>query len=219
MIGDHRSLGFYLHPSLVLDAAEEQCLGFSSIKTYLHRPEERVNAGKHKQLPIEEQESYRWLESLQASWAFFDPSNIRTTIQDREGDIYELFATLPTLQDHLIVRCRDDRNLVNRQGEKTKLYASLSEGGVYSLKIRRDIRQHRQAREAVMQVRWTEVELQPPARLKKKYAPLKVWAVEACEAAQTVPEGQSPIHWRLLTTHRVDHFEQACSMLYWYSLR
>jgi hypothetical protein len=161
VIGDHRSLGFYLHPSLVLDAEKEQCLGFSSIKTYLLSPNEPVKAGKHKQLPIEEKESYRWLESLQASSAFFDQSNIRTTIQDREGDIYELFATLPTLQDHLIVRCRDDRNVVNLQGEQTKLYASLSEvswQGVYSLKIRGDIRQHRQAREAVMQVRWTAVE-------------------------------------------------------------
>jgi len=63
-----------------------------------------VKAGKHKQLPIEEKASYRRLESLQASSAFFDPSNIRTTIQDREGDLYELFATLPTLQDHLMVR-------------------------------------------------------------------------------------------------------------------
>ena len=217
VIGDHRSLGFYLHPSLVLDAAEEQCLGFSSIKTYLHGCHEPVKAGKHKQLPIEEKESYRWLESVQASSAFFDQTNLRTTIQDREGDIYELFATLPTPEDHLIVR--DDRNVVNLQGEKTKRYASLSEGpwqGVYSLKIRGDIGQNRQA---IMQVRWTEVELQPPARLKKKYPPLKVWAVEACEAGQTVAEGESPIHWRLLTTHRVDHFEQACSILYWYCLR
>jgi hypothetical protein len=55
--------------------------------------------------------------------------------------------------------------------------------------------------------------------LKKKYAPLKVWAVEACQAAQTVPKGESPIHWPLLTTHQVDHFQQACAMLYWYSLR
>jgi hypothetical protein len=222
VIGDHRSLGFYLHPSLVLDAEDEQCLGFSSIKTYLHRPDEPVKAGKHKQLPIEEKESYRWLESLQASWAFFDQTTLRTTIQDREGDIYELFATLPTPEDHLIVRSRDDPNVVKLQGEKTKRYASLNEGpwqGMYSLKIGRDIGQHRQAREAIMQVGWIEVELQPPARLKKKYPPLKVWAVEACETVPTLPEGESPILWPLLTTHRVDHFEQACLILYWYCLR
>jgi hypothetical protein len=75
-------LGFYLHPSLVLDAANEQCLGFSSIKTYLHNPDEPVKAGKHQELPIEEKESYRWLESLQASSAFCHQRNIRTTIQD-----------------------------------------------------------------------------------------------------------------------------------------
>jgi hypothetical protein len=222
VIGDHRSLGFYLHPSLVLRAEDEQCIGFSSIKTYLHPPDEPTKAGKHKQLPIEEKESYRWLESVQNTSAFFEESNLRTTIQDREGDIYELFATLPTGQDHLIVRSRDDRNVVNPAGGKASLYATLNERpfqGQYALEIRGDIRHHRQARLALMQVRWVEVDLQPPARLKKRYGPLKVWAVEAQEAAHTVPEGEAPIHWRLLTTHSVAHFEQACQMLYWYSLR
>ena len=221
VIGDHRSLGFYLHPSLVLRAQDEQCVGFSSIKTYLHCPDEPVKAGKHKQLPIEEKESYRWLERVQANSAIFSESNLRTTIQDREGDIYELFATLPTLEDHLIVRSRDERNVVNSLGEKAKRYATLNERpwqGQYGLEIRGDIRQHRQAREAVMQVRWVEVELQPAARLKKGYAPLKVWAVEACQAAGPVPAGESPIQWRLLTTHTVTDFEQACPILYWYCL-
>jgi hypothetical protein len=222
LIGDHRSLGFYLHPSLVLRAQDEQCIGFSSIKTYIHEPEAPLKAGKHKQLPIEEKESYRWLESVQDSSAFFAESNTRTTIQDREGDIYELFATLPTAQDHLLVRSRDDRNVVNQAGKQAKLYASLQERafeGQYALQVRGDIRQHRQARVALMQVRWVAVELQPPARLKKRYASRKVWAVEAQEAAHTLPEGEAPIHWRLVTTHPVAHFEAACQMLYWYSLR
>ena len=43
--------------------------------------------------------------------------------------------------------------------------------------------------------------------------------VEAKEDESTVPVGEKPIHWRLLTTHEVKNLTQACTMIQYYKER
>lgn len=58
-VGNGTDKGFFMHPMLTLDADTGACLGLSGLKIWArHREEER----KRWQLPIEEKESYRWLE-------------------------------------------------------------------------------------------------------------------------------------------------------------
>ena len=45
VIADDKSLGFYLHPSLVMKASNESCVGFSFVKPYIH---EEGSANRHE---------------------------------------------------------------------------------------------------------------------------------------------------------------------------
>lgn len=224
VIGDNRSLGFYLHPSLVIKASDESCVGFSFIKPYIHsedRPDRHER--KYKTLPIEEKESYRWIESVQNTAKVLSKASLRTSVQDREGDIFELLATA-TEQDHLIVRSRDNRKILY-QDKVCDLYQTLEESdlqGSYMLDIPGDIRhssKNKIKRQALMELRFVEVNIIAPSRKGKGTLPVKVWAIESKESLSTVPDGEQPVHWRILTTHLIDNFSDACQIVYWYSLR
>ena len=77
-------------------------------------------------------------------------------------------------------------------------------------------RQKRTARQALLTVRCAAVEIQRPDKLKGyEYPPsIHLYALEAKEV--NPPLGQEPVHWRLMTTHRVVCIEQALQVLKWY---
>lgn len=222
-IGDGKSLGFFLHPSLVLRAQDEACVGYSDIQHWA-RPEDKKGKAerKYKSLDIKDKESYRWLKSVNQTKEVLRQASQITVIQDREGDIYELMADTPDERTQLIVRSRDNRNVQDHEGQKGKLFEVLSQApllGTYQLPIKGDIRKKRVERLALIEVRATKVTLVAPQRLVKTHKPITLWAIEARESAQSVPQGEKPVLWRLLTTHAAADFEQARAIVYWYSLR
>ena len=143
-----------------------------------------------------------------------------TVIGDRESDIYELFATLPDVNTHLLVRSHTDR--LTASGEK--LSHCLAKQPWQGNKIVRvSANDYRTGRSAILQLRWTQVILPQPAKRKsllKSYAQqTRVWVVELMETPDSVPEDEEPIHWRLLTTHRIESLEKALQITEWYVLR
>jgi len=78
---------FKIHPGLVLDAPSFCPLGFSAIKVF-HRPVEKADrfVRKYKKLPIEEKESFKWIEVTEASKKTLEQASRITFTQDREGD-------------------------------------------------------------------------------------------------------------------------------------
>jgi len=66
VISDNQSLGFLLHPSLLLDGTYGEALGISSVQSWV-RPlgQGTKKERKYHQLPIEEKESYKWLQSIE----------------------------------------------------------------------------------------------------------------------------------------------------------
>lgn len=211
VIGDGKSLGFFLHPSLVIEADGGRCLGFSDLQTWVREAgglskKER----KYQALPIEKKESMRWLKAHQNSQKRLSQAGKLTTIADREGDISELFDQRG--KTDLLIRSRDNRNL-----SKGKLYDNLAfqeKSGSFKLVVTGDLRKQRQKREAMIEVRFSEVELSPQ-KLGGKV--IKVCAIEARE--QNPPAGETAILWRLLTTHEVSSFESACQIIKWYAMR
>jgi hypothetical protein len=71
------------------------------------------NALKRKinptRIPIEEKESYRWLENLRQSSRLLEAPQRCVHIGDRESDIYELFCTAHEEGTHFLVRTCVDR--------------------------------------------------------------------------------------------------------------
>ena len=98
---------------------------------------------------------------------------------------------------------------------------SLRLSGVYEIEVKPDIRNKRQKRIAKIEVRIAKVTLLKPLSIKGKQYPkeFEMYAIEAKEIQETVPNGEKPIHWRLLTTHEITSFQYAILAIYWYSLR
>ena len=169
--------------------------------------------------PLEEKESYRWLQTVHKSRACLSKASQLTVIGDRESDIYELFADRPDQDTHLLVRSNTNR--LTASGEKLSdcLTRSPWQG---SKTVAVSANEHRKARQAILQVRYTQVILPPPAKRKsllQGYDPEQVWVVELLETPDSVPPDEEPIHWRLLTTHRVESLNDALQITEWYTLR
>ncbi len=221
VIGDNKSLGYFLHPSMVLNADTQDIYGFSSIIHWIRKEgRESKKEGQRKLEDIEEKESYRWIDSVVKSRELLQNCDIVTYISDREGDIYELFAITPNEKTYLLIRSKDNRLL--KEGKLFEYLSSQPVVGRYEIIVKGDIRKKRVTRKAAIEVKIAKVTILKPKKLKKndKYADeVEMYAIEAKEIETTVPENEKPIHWRLLTTHPVTSFEQARLVIYWYSLR
>ncbi len=218
-----RDVGFFLHPSLVLDAQTGFALGYADIYLWNRRWHQPDKHERHyKSLPIEQKESYRWIAASLRTKAALAEAAHRTIIADREGDIFEEFATVPDDQTDVLIRSRCDRRIETEAGGGL-LYAyvaALSCQGHFELKIKG--RPGRRARRAQLDVRFGAVSLQKPqtgVHAASLPAQVQVWAIEIRESPKTVPKGEEPILWRLLTTHRVETLEQALQIALWYSWR
>ncbi len=211
-----KGLGFFIHPTFVLDAFNGIPLGYADVKLW-SRP--RAFSSKFQRnygsLPIEEKESYKWIESsLKAKAALHPHTPGILIIQDREGDLYEQFATIPDLKTDLLVRSRVNRTLA----DKSKLFDCLKAQAVqgnYTLMI--NGKGDRKKRTANIQVRFKEVTLPKTDSTSKGVAPsVKLYYIEAKEVDY---EGTDRIHWRLLTTLDVENFDVAKMCIEWYSWR
>ena len=222
VVGNNTDVGFYIHPTLVLDAENGFPLGLSTVQLW-SRGLERKNKHErnYQNLPIEQKESYKWLASAELRQLCFTKGGalMVTHIGDRESDLYEEWATVPDQHNHVLVRLRQDRRLL---GQSPSLYTYLTQQpcqGTYTIDVPADPRIGPTAREALLIIRCALVQLQRPDKLNAPdYPPsITLYAVEAREV--NPPPGQEAIHWRLLTTHRVVCIEQALQVIEWYRWR
>lgn len=209
-------LGFYLHPSLVLDAENGTPYGFAHVKLWSRTGEfQGKQARNYQNLPIEEKESYKWIEvSERTISALSDAVPGMVIIQDREGDIYEQFARIPAQGADLLVRARADRLLT----DKTRLFAGVAREearGTYGVMV--EARNGRKKRMAQIEVRYRQVQVSNPKRGDKNGPPyLNLWVVEAKETGYSGPEA---ICWRLLTSIEIKDVQLAMLCIEWYSWR
>lgn len=123
VVGNNKDVGFFIHPSLAVDAENGFALGLSNVQLWTRAPErpERDQA----KLPIEQKESYKWLASAERSQRCYQVGGARlvTHIGDREADIYQEWATVRDRYNHVLVRVHQDRRLL---GQTESLYTYLS---------------------------------------------------------------------------------------------
>lgn len=194
--------GDYLHAAIALDAQEDAILGLVDGR-FLSRQSGRK--GQRRSLPIEEKESFRWLETADQAASVCAGARRITVISDREGDIYEAFALRPA-EIELLVRAAQDRSL----GDDGQLFAvldALSEADRADLDL--PAKPGQAARTARLAVRFTTIELARPKRDFREGLPatLKMQLVDVREI-DPLP-GTPEIHWRLLTTRTVENADQA----------
>jgi hypothetical protein len=216
-ITDSTGIGFFIHPSLVVDAQTCTPLGFSDIRVWnrdMNMPGKEERG--YDRLPIEEKESYKWVESSERTKECLKDAAAVIIVQDREGDIYEQFARIPDEKTFLLIRSCKDRSTNTDQKLWHRLEAS-SLLGTYELEISADSRRKTVARTTTIEVRAVHIEIKRPKNSKSKdVAVVPVYAIEAKEMNSAV---ETPVHWRLLTTWPVANFEDCACVIEWYTWR
>jgi hypothetical protein len=215
-IGEDHSRGFFLH-SLQAFRLDGIPLGTAWAQTWA-RPEHTHTAHRNEQ-SVDEKESGRWVRAMQAAGQLARqmPKSRLLVCGDRESDIYELYDQKQAAPANveLLVRAQHNRCLSDGARLNDVLCAAPL-GGTMSVCVPR--RLGRAARQALLELRWREVEINPPAvALKKSWPALKIYAVEAREVG--AGPGVEPIHWRVLTTWPVTSLKMAGRIVRWYALR
>lgn len=215
-VGNGSDVGMFLHPLLVVDATDGTCLGLAHLH---HWNRTGKAAANYRQLPIEKRESYRWLEVAEAGKKCLSGAEMVTMVADRESDIYEEWARLPDERTHLLTRACRDRTLATGG----KLYAWIDTQpaqGTYCFEAPARPGK-RSAHPARLTVRIGRIAIKRPASCSDKNAPeqIELSVVEVKELPDSVVGNEAPIHWRLLTTHRVACLEDALRCVGWYRQR
>jgi hypothetical protein len=172
----------------------------------------------HKQRPIAEKESQKWLTSLDALIvARADcPTTHFVSVGDREADVYDLFLVDRPSGVDLLVRAAQDRKADHPE---KYLWAAMATAPLAAtVTVRMGARAGQLAREATLMVRWRQVTLRPPnSRDKDKLPNITVWAVWAIET--NPPPGVAPVEWLLLTSVPIATTDDALERLAWYAAR
>lgn len=213
------TMGLLLHDTMAF-SEQGTPLGILDAQAWARDPNDRGKRQRRKSLPIEQKESRKWLRSFRkvAEIQKLCPHTRLISIGDRESDIYELFleATQDANGPGLLVRM--NRSTARKVGG-VPLWNYMSDcrvDGTIPLHIPHS--GSRRARDTTLDVRFAEVELKPPKRLKG-HGSIRAWAVYACEQRQYVAHGAAPIEWMLLTTVEVSTFEHARQRVQWYGRR
>ena len=211
--GNGEDLGLFLHPVLAVDAEAGGIIGLADCAV-LNRTDGKV--ADRKLRDAEEKESRRWLYGAEVAGTRLESAALITVVADRESDIYDLFARRPA-SVHLLCRSAQDRVLMGGG-----LLSEFCTGWVEQDRTMISVppRAQRAERQATVALRFGAVTLQRPKALGAAKAlpeSVPLWVVDVQETDP--PEGQEPVHWRLLTTHAVTSVAEARQIVTWYRLR
>lgn len=205
--------GLYLHAVIGVDADDGAIVG-AIHGQFLSR--DQGKRGTQRARPIEEKESYRWLEGADRAAQVCAAARHITVIADRESDIYEAFTRRPANVD-LIIRAAKDRSFGQGQASLFAMADALPVAA--NLAFTLPAKPGRKERDTQLAIRFSAVTLPHPKNGIYKNAPdgVCLYLVDVRESAP--PHGEAPIHWRLLTTYAVSDARQAAQIIALYRRR
>lgn len=204
------------------------------------RGDEPVNAGltraQRAAIPIEDKESYRWVETLRQGHeeARLCPATQFISLADSEADVYEVLAEAQAgpKNSHWIIRACQERALLDENGQplgtSLREYV-LQQPVLFEQEItvrgreakvsceKRGRRQPRESRKTRVAVRAMQVTLRPPYRPDRKLEAVTLNVVLVTEV--NPPEGDVPVEWVLLTDLPIGDMEQILLVIRYYTVR
>lgn len=216
-----QSENYLLHPSVAFTPMRDN-LGVLGGK-FWQRPEEKV-AHLRTQKPIEEKESYRWLESYELACKVQRqcPDTLILSVADREGDIHERFQLMQSKpakeRADILVRAKCNRRTQADTDDDEHSYlwdelVSAQCAGQIEVKTPRS--GNKPSRLAQLDVSYKEVEF--CGKQGKHIQAVFMYAVYAKET--NPPEGEEAIEWMLLTSIPVESLGVAHAVIGWYCAR
>lgn len=173
-------------------------------------------------------ESEKWLNGLAATNAFAKkvPHKTVVSVQDREGDVWDLFKAERAKNVALVVRAFQPRNLeVIAHGSVHKLHSigsHLQESGTHTVQVQRNNKTVR----LTLSISFGGVNVYPPKGLSPRLHKTEGFSlVVARETAAVDEQGNDVFNekdaavWFLLTTLPVESLEDAIRVVTFYSLR
>jgi hypothetical protein len=116
----------------------------------------------------------------------------------------------------LLIRAKTNRVIQGKQ----KLFEYLSSQplqGSYQVKIEGHKRRNTQKRDATIEVRFSAITISSHQYIDKRHPEkISLYAIEAREVGEDIA---NPIHWRLLTTKKVEDLPTALLCIEWYTCR
>ena len=222
------SQGLKVHSALVVNP-KGLPLGVLRVNTYAP---EATEGKKEARRPIEEKESYRWLQTYQDALEVSEkiPKTHLVCVGDRESDIFELFDARRCQGSRvdLLVRAKHNRCL---DDSDKKLFDQLEVSPVkaeVSIQVPRQRerkgkpsnpgRKALPARSAQVEVRFQKVSICAPATPQTKgKKSIGLFAIHLLE--KDPPPEATRIKWVLLTTMEIHSLKQAMKCVRWYGLR
>jgi hypothetical protein len=204
--------GEYLHAVMALDAQDGAILGLID-SCFLERKSGRRAA--RRSAPIEEKESFRWLEGADQAASVCAGAASVTVIADRESDIFEAFALRPEGIE-LLMRAAHDRALADGEALFARTDAMAAMGRA---ELELPAKPGRRRRTAQLEIRFLPASLARPKHGLRASLPESVTMNVIDVREINPPLGEAPIHWRLLTTHAIAREAQAWEVVDLYRKR
>lgn len=213
---EYKVCGILMHASLAV-TSEGLPLGLTSTRYWSRKVFKNTNQMKRKinqtRLPIEEKESIKWLQNMEASveLAGSRPSKM-IHIGDRENDIYEYYCRCRELDTFFISRV-----CVNRLANESTLVEEVGTQKAYAKQAIKFVDKNGELVTTTLDLRVKTVELHPPIGKEAHYPDIKVTFISAIE--MNSPEGREPIRWSFITNLPVKSKKDIKQVLDWYKQR
>jgi hypothetical protein len=205
--------GLYLHVALAVDAESGAILGLTDA-VFLKRGQGKKAA--RRSTPMQAKQSQRWIDGAVRSAQACQGAAKVTHMADREADIFGLFARRPEATE-LLIRAEHDRAL---EGGKRLFAAADAQPIAGRAVIELPAGPGRKARKVQLAARFMSASIARPNNGLVEDLPrsLPVTLVDIRE--ETAPGGgQTPLHWRLITTHQVTNAAEAFAVANLYRRR
>ena len=209
--------GILMHSSLAV-TSEGLPLGLTAVKFWTRDEFKGCNALKKKinptRVPIEEKESYRWLENVKETTALFEEPQRCVHIGDRESDIYELFCIAQQAGSHFLLRTCVDRLAGDGAHTIADEMKEVRVQGLHRIQVRN---KKGEISEAILEIRYRRIQVLPPIGKQKQYPQLELTVLHAQERG--TPKDREKIDWKLITDLSVQSRADAIEKLEWYAMR
>ena len=169
--------------------------------------DKRLTKEQKRLRPIEEKESYRWLETMNIAAANAPKQAELVHIADREGDIYELYALAERTEQKFVIRAIYDRMNTENEHIQTVLQ-TVAPAGKMKVTIPANRKKKTKEREAILTVRHNHFDIRKPRGKDAEMAPsLKLTLISLKE--EIPPSGADAVEWLLITNLSVENAADA----------